>query len=373
MRDAVIIGVGMHKFGRYPEKTYVDMAEVAIRNALDDAGVPWKDVQALYSGSALAGPTSANNIAGRMGLSGIPVYNIEAYCASGGVALRLASEAVATGLLDLAVAVGVEKQERGFIPVLNQPQWATMQGLEVMPCTGPALEAQVYMETYGVTREQLAKVAVKDRKNAALTPYSHYATPDITVQEVLDSPVICDPLSMLMMGPPSDGAAAAVVCSRRLVRKYSSKTPIVIAAAVHGSDKFSPLEDVYHELRHRVAYQAYEKAGCGPEDLNFAQLHNPVASMELICSENVGLCGPGEGARIFEEGRTSLGGDIPVCTDGGFLGRGNCPGASTLAYVAESVWQLRGEAGPRQIDNPRMGLICHGGYGHHAVGIILKK
>lgn len=373
MRDAVIIGVGMHKFGRYPEKTNADLAEVAIRNALDDAGVPWKDVQAFYAGSVLAGPTTANNVAGRMGLTGIPVVNIEAYCASGGVALRLASEAVSSGFLDLAVAVGYERQERGFIPVLNQPRWATIQGLEVMPCTGPALEAQVYMETYGITREQLAKVAVKDRKNAALTPYSHYATPDVTVEDVLNAPKICDPFTMYMMGPPSDGAAAAVVCSRRLARKYSSKSPIVIAAAAQGSDKFSPLEDLYHELRHRVAFEAYEKAGCGPKDLDFAQLHNPLASMELICSENVGLCGPGEGGRLLDEGRTELSGDIPVCTDGGFLGRGNCPGAATLAYVAESVWQLRGEAGARQIDDPRVGLICHGGYGHHAIGIILKR
>lgn len=372
MREVAIVGVGMHKFGRYEDKSPDELGEVAVRNALNDAGVQWKDVQCLYAGSTMVGPTSGNLVANRLGMTGIPIINVEAYCAGSGVGTELAFQAVASGFYDTVVVLGFDKNPRGFIPVLNQPRWATIQGLEVMPCTGPALAAYQLLRHSGVTIEHLAKVAVKDRYNASLSPYSHYPGATVTFEEVMNAPKICEPFTMYMMGPPSDGAAAVVICNKATARKYTKK-PITIASVAHVTQKYSPLEFLYHDLWRRGAYEAYEKAGIGPEDLSFAQVHNPLASMELDCCQKVGLCKEGEAGRLIDEGRITLTGDIPVCTDGGFLGRGNCPGATTAAYMAESVWQLRGQAGPRQIKDPKVGLICHGGYGDHVVGMILKN
>ena len=374
MREVVILGAGMHKFGRFPEKSFVDLAEVAIVEALKDAGIQWPDVQALYAANALAGPSTGNNVIQRMGQTGIPAINVEAYCAGGLVACKLAYQAIATGFCDIAVAVGFEKQERGFIPVLGAPWWETRLGLHVMPGDS-ALDAQRHMHLYGTTREQLAKIAVKNHRNAALAPYAHLPNASLTVEEVLNSTMICEPLTMLMISAPSDGAAALVLCSQDVVRKHPDKKPVTIAAITHNTAKYFDLEYEINEARRRAAREAYEMAGCGPEDLDFALLHDATVIFEIRQYEEVGLCQEGEGGRLIDEGITELSGRVPVNTDGGFLGRGNAPSADSGSWIAEAVWQLRGEAGPRQVPDAKIGLICHGGYGVpiHGAAMILKR
>ncbi len=374
MREIVILGVGMHKFGRFPEKTYWEMGRVATVNALEDAGVEWKDIQALYAGSMFAGVGVGNNILAEMGFSGIPVVNAEAACSSGPTALSNAYQAVSAGFCDLALAVAVEKQERGMIPLTNFPLWMRLMGM----AHGPgfyAQEARVHMERYGTTVEQFAKVSVKSHKNASLCPNAHYQQyGQMTIEDVLNSRMICDPLTIYMMAPVVDGAAAIVVSARDVAHKYSSKPPITVAASVLTSANYDryTLQEPPGMVR-GAAQKAYEFAGIGPEDLDIVECQDAMASAEITSCEELGLCPDGEGGILVDEGRTEIGGDVAVNTDGGYLSRGNATGATGLAGIAEIVWQLRGEAGPRQVANPRVGLNQNFGAGPNVSVTILKK
>lgn len=372
-RDVVILGVGMHECGFFPDSGFVDLAEVAIAESLEDAGIPWSQVQALYAANALAGPSTGNNVIQRMGQTGISSTNVEAYCTGGIVAAKQAYNAIANGAIEVAIAVGFEKQERGFIPVYGAPEWETRIGLHVMPGES-AMDAHRHMSLYGTTASQLAKVSVKNKRNAALNPYSHRPNASLSIEDVLNSPMIVDPLNMLMISAPCDGAAAVVLCSREFAVRHSHRQPVTIAAITHNTAKYSDLEYELNEARHRAAFDAYEIAGVGPEDLDFALLHDATSIFEIRQYEEAGLCAEGEGGRLIDEGATEIGGRIPVNTDGGFLGRGNAPSADSGNWMAEAVRQLRGEAGLRQVAGAKIGLICHGGYGvpHHAGAVVLK-
>ena len=374
MREIVILGVGIHKFGRYPEKTNAEMGREAALNALEDAGVEWKDIQAVFAGSMFGGSGFGNNIVAELGLTGIPVMNVEAACSSGPSALSDAYRAVASGFCDMAMTVAVEKQERGMIPLTNFPLWMRQMGL----AHGPGFysqEARVHMDKYGTTVEQFAKVSVKSHKNAALCPYAHYQQfGDLTIEDVLTSRMICDPLTIYMMAPVVDGAAAAVVCSREVAQRYTGKVPITVAASVLTSanyDRYTLQEPP--GMVGRTAEKAYEIAGVGPEDLSIVECQDAMASAEIISCEELGLCPEGEGGRLIDEGRTEITGDIPVNTDGGYLSRGNATGATGLAGIAEIVWQLRGEAGPRQVASPKAGLNQNFGAGPNVSVTILKR
>lgn len=373
LREVVVLGVGMHPFGRFPDKQLWDLGRHAVLNALADAGIQWKEVEALYAGSMFGGSGVGNNILKELGLTGIRVANLEAACSSGPGAFSEAYLSIGSGLYDVAVAVGVEKQPRGMIPLANFPLWMRRTGLVHAPGFY-SQEAQVHMKKYGTTVEQFAKVSVKSHKNASLSPYAHYQNfPNLTVEEVLNSRMICDPLTIYMMAPADDGGAAAVLCAKSVARRYTSKKCVTIASCMMGGG-------IYHRytlqepprMMSQLARKAYEMAGMGPKEMDVVECQDAMASAEILSYETLGLCPEGEGGRMIDEGRTEIGGDIPVNTDGGYLSRGNAAGATGLAAIAEIAWQLRGEAGPRQVKGAKAGLNENFGAGPNGSITILK-
>jgi acetyl-CoA C-acetyltransferase len=355
--DVVISGVGMHPFGRYPNKTIGEMGRIAAEQALSEAGLEWKHIPILYAGAMQAGSGWGHAIAAELGPRGIPIINIEAACASGIVGLYQACQLISAGVYDAVLAVGVEKQQKGFIPTLNLPMWQRIMGLGIYPAYY-AMMAQRHMQKYGTTAVQLAKVSVKSHRNASLCPNAHYQQfGNLTVEDVLNSRMICDPITLYQIAPVSDGAAAAVVTTRKLAEKSRASKPIKIESIVVRSGHYDPLALVTSEgIEKLTADQAYREAGMGPEDLDVVECQDATTIAEIHTVEALGLCPEGEGGRLVDSGDTSIGGRIPVNTDGGYLSRGNATGAVGLAGLAEIVWQLRGQAGARQVEGAKVGL-----------------
>lgn len=381
MREVVIAGVGIHKFGRFPDKSFEQLGQEAISMALKDANMNFKDIQSAFCGHMNGGTGAGVRTLAGVGLTGIPTMNIESACASGANALRLAVEGVATGLYDVSLAFGVEKMPKGFMRMTSFPQWQMLSGLAINPIVF-ALKAAWHMNEYGTTEEQLAKVAVKNHKNSVLNPYAMYQK-ELSMEEILKSRMVCYPLRLLMFCAPDDGAAAVIVCSKDVAKKYTRK-PVTVAALETGLAQYGTWQstagagDVGHsakiintEVTTILAKRAYEKTGIGPEDLDLVELQDTDAASEIIYSEELLLCKPGEGGRLLDEGRTEITGDIPVNVSGGLLSKGEPSGASALGQIVEVAWQLRGDAGPRQLPNARVGL-CHvsGAAGNAAVTIL---
>jgi acetyl-CoA acetyltransferase len=379
MREVIVAGVGVHSFGKFLDKSLKELGRVAIKSALDDAGLTLRDVQIAFFGNAYGGLiTGQESVRGQTvflhsGISGIPVLNVENACASGSSAFREAWLSVASGLYDVALALGAEKLYCDNTPK-TMAAVATSSDTEIVSDTGwsfptwYALNALLYMKEYGATREHFAKVVAKNTRNGALNPHAQFHQPR-TVAEVLNAREICYPLTLLMCSAIGDGAAAAVLCSREVAEKHARKPFILMAASSLASAAFrnEPRKpSVLGSAGRRASQEAYEQAGVGPEDLDIVELHDAFSPAELQAYEEIGLCGDGEGIRLIEEGRTEMGGEIPVNTSGGLASKGHPVGATGLAQIAEVVWQLRGTAGPRQIPGrhrlgPRLGLTHNGG------------
>ena len=380
MREVVVAGVGVHKFGKFIDKSLKELGRVALKNALDDAGLTAKDIQAAFFGNAYGGLiTGQESVRGQTillhsGISGIPVLNVENACASGSSAFREAWLSVACGLYDVALALGVEKLYCDNTPK-TMAAIITSSDLEIVGDTGwsfptwYALKARMYMREYGATQEHYAKVVVKNTKNGALNPHAQFHKP-MTMEEVLESREVCYPLTLYMCSAIGDGAAAAVLCSKDIARKLQKKPMVTVAASALTSATFQndpKKPTAVGSTGYIAAKLAYEQAGVGPEDLDVIEIHDAFAPAELTAYEEIGLCGDGEGIRLIEEGKTEIGGEIPVNTSGGLASKGHPVGATGLAQIAEVVWQLRGEAGPRQIAGrnkrrgPVLGLTHNGG------------
>jgi acetyl-CoA acetyltransferase len=263
------------------------------------------------------------------------------------------------------------------------PQWQTLSGLGINPIQF-ALKATRHMAEYGTTELQLAKVAVKNHKNSVLNPYAMYQKA-LTLEEILSSFMVCYPFRLLMFCAPDDGAAAAILCAKDIAHRFNSK-PVNIAAVYTGVAQYGTWQsnagagDIGHSTRIKnpevttlLANRAYETAGLGPEDLSLVELQDTDSAAEIMLYEELGLCPPGEGGRMIDEGRTEIGGDIPVSVSGGLLSKGEPTGASALGQIVEVTWQLRGQAGPRQIANAKVGLCHVTGAGGNAAVTILKR
>ena len=379
MREVVISGVGIHRFGRFKDKSFEQLGQEAVRMALKDANnIPFRDVQIAFCGHMHGGTGAGHRVLEGIGLTGIPIVNVETACASGATALQQASLGIAAGLYDVALALGVEKMPRGFMRMTSYPEWQVLTGLAVNPIMF-ALRASKHMAEYGTTEEHLAKVSYKNHKNAVRNPYAMYQK-ELSMEEILNSPMVCYPLRLLMLCAPCEGAAAAIVCSTDVAKRYTSK-PITIAAVCTGVSQYGTSQsDIGRSAKIQnpeastvVANQAYETAGIGPEDLDLVELQDTDSASEIIFYEELGLCEPGEGARLLDEGRTEVGGDIPVSVSGGLLSKGEPTGASALGQIVEVTWQLRGEAGPRQVPGARVGLCHVTGAGGNAGVTILKR
>ena len=365
MREVAIIGVGAHPTGRFLEKPLKALAYPAIWNALDDAGVSVADVNVAYVGNSLGGLlTGQEGVRGQVvlqhsGLTGIPVVNVENACASAMTALRGAWLEVASGVADVALAVGVEKmnvgdsaRSIGALSADSELDLAEM-GMQFTATYAihPKINVKSRMQEYGWTPSDLAKPAVKNSYNGSLNPLAQHQR-RLTIEEIVQSRVIADPLTLLMCSSISDGAAAAVLCSTDLAARFTGKTPVRIASCMLRSGIYRLPGDDRPDSATMCAFAAYEKAGIGPEDLDAVELHDAMAPAELILYERLGLCAPGEGPRLIDEHVTTLDGRVPVNPSGGLCSRGHPVGATGLLQVCELVWQMRGEAGPRQI-NPR--------------------
>jgi len=367
MRHVFIIGVGMTQFGKHMDRSLRDLGREACLNALRDAGVTPKKIEAGYCGNALApaiqGETGVGqNVFWEVGINEIPIVNVENACASGSTALREGWMAIAGGFYDMVIVAGVEKtvMAKGAMLDVGAAEFETKLG-DVFPGQF-ALIAQKHMEQYGTTREQLAKVSVKNHFNGTLNPYAQFQK-QFAVEEVLNSPMVADPLTLYSCCPNSDGAAALILCSKKKAQKMNAR-PVRIAASILTSGTYNNQRDITGwEIEKKAAGRAYEMASLGPKDIDLVEVHDAFTISEIIHYEDLGLCAPGEGGRFIDEGATELGGRIPVNPSGGLLAKGHPVGASGVAQVVEIVWQLRGEAGKRQVKNPRVGLAqIMGGY-----------
>jgi len=358
MREVDIIGVGMTAFGKHLDTTFIDLGAIPIFEALKDAGVKSSQIEIGFCSYALAGRLFGVSVAGQSifwqaGINRIPVVNVENACTSGSSAFHLAWANIAGGIYDMAVVVGVEKMiVPGFGLISSgDTELDTLEGL-VTPASF-AMRAACYMDRYGATAEQLARVAVKNRYHASLNEYAQFREP-ITVEDVLNSPMISDPLTKLSCCPNADGAAAVVLCAASNSRRYTSK-PIRVAASVLVTGSYeNPIDLIPWETDFRACRKAYEQAGIGPEDIDFAECHDAFTIAEILHYEAMGLCPIGEGARLVESGATALGGRIPVNPSGGLLSKGHPVGATGVAQFVEGVRHLRGEAGKRQVEKAKV-------------------
>lgn len=362
MRDVAVIGVGMTHIGKFPDRMLSSMGREAVIAALKDAEVPPNEVQAAYSGTSLGGALLGQRIFKDLGMSGMPINNMENACSSGSSAMREAWLSIASGLYDMVIAVGSEKLSAlggGTLP-LEKEDLEVGEGM-VMPALY-AMRARRYMHEFGATPEHLAKVVVKSRRCATKNPRAQFRK-ETTVEEVLKSRMVADPLTLFQCCPMGDGSAAAILCSLEKARKYT-RQPILIKGSILVSGRFdnSFRDMTTPEITVRAAKLVYEMAGIGPKEVSLAEVHDAFSIAELLYYEALGFCGRGEAPKLLDEGATEIDGRIPVNPSGGLISKGHPTGATGLAQTAEIVWQLRGQGGARQVKNAKVGLThCTGG------------
>ena len=376
MREVCVVGVGMHKFMKPEGNSVTVMGREAILAALDDAGADFKDIEAGFCGRVNAITGTGQAVFGEIGQTGILIDNVEKACASASTALRIATWVIAAGLYDVCLCAGVEVMFRGLLgaPMSESTaSYAQLLGMGIMPGEY-ALRARRHMSAYGSTPEQFAQVSVKSHKNSAMNPYARYQTP-MSLEEVLNSRMIADPVTLYQCSNNSDGATAVVVCAKEIAHRFRGK-PITVAGWASGTPEYSPVGvggDVAEGFIARLGQEAYERAGAGPGDIKVCQVHDAFAPGEVFAVEELDFCPLGEGARFIWEGNADIGGKVGVNTDGGLLGRGHPIGATGLAQIIEIVHQLRGDAGPRQIPNdPKVGMTHNVGVGGCNVFILSR-
>jgi len=394
MDNVYIIGVGMNRFGKYLDGSVRGMAGDAINLVLEDAGLNKDDIQAAYVANTFWGMFSnQHSIRGEVmlwdtGLRGIPIVNCENACAGASTALHLGYTAIRAGMYDVVLALGSEKITNEnkalslgayatcmdvenfeqhinmFMELNKQLDFKPPEG-ETAPGEGRsifmdayAMGARWHMKNFGTTQRQLAAICAKNHWHGSMNPKAQYQE-DMSLEEVIAAKPVTYPLTRPMCAPVGDGAAAAILCSERYLKKLSGARPVKICASVLGSGTDRGLDGV--DIGERLSKKAYEIAGVGPMDIDLAELHDATAYGELHQYEAMGFCPVGEGGPFAESGATKIGGKIPVNTSGGLECRGHPIGASGLAQFHEVVEQLRGESGKRQVQGARIGLTENGG------------
>ncbi|MGX9889601.1 lipid-transfer protein [Streptomyces sp. NPDC002276] len=392
---AYVAGVGMTKFEK-PESRewqYWDMVREAGNAALADAGISYGDVEQVPIGYCFQPSTAGQRAAYELGLTGIPVYNVNNNCATGSTALMLARQLVEGGAADCVLAVGFEKMKRGALgggtdggdfatsPVARHYGiMAARHGFEMTPPTAQIFgdAAREHMEKYGTTEAQLAAVAAKNHRHSAHNPYAQFQ--DVyDVDDILAARVVHHPLTKLQCSPTSDGAAAAVVVSERFAQERElAGSPVEIVAqamTTDTEDSFSSgscIDVVGQPMSRAAARQVYERSGLGIDDVDVVELHDCFSVNELLTYEALGMCAPGESGKLVESGGTTYGGRWVVNPSGGLISKGHPLGATGIAQVAELVWQLRGVAGERQVPGAEVGLAHNIGLGGAAVVTLLR-
>lgn len=385
MRDVAIIGIGITKFGELWDTSFRDLFVNAGVRALEDAEMNGEEIDAMFVGNMSAGQFIQQEhvgslIADHAGLVPVPCTRVEAACASGGLSLRQAFISVASGIHDVVVAGGIEKMTdilagecTGALATAADQEWevhvgSTFPGLY-------ALMARRHMHKFGTTEEQMAQVAVKNHKNGTLNPHAQYQK-KVTVESVLNSPTVTEPLNLFDCCPVSDGAAAVILAPAEKAKKYTD-TPILISGSGQASGTLSlhnrkSLTEIPAAVR--ATKTAYEMAGTEPEDIDLAEVHDCFTIAEIMAIEDLGFCKKGEGGKTVEEGEIAPNGRVSVNTSGGLKAKGHPVGATGIAQAVEIVSQLRGEAGKRQADGAEIGLTHNvGGSGGTGVVHVLER
>jgi acetyl-CoA acetyltransferase len=385
----------MHPWGKWG-KNFVEYGVVAARSALADAGVDWTDVQFMSGADTVRngypGYVAGATFAQALGWQGAQVTSAYAACASGATALDVARNRILAGLCDVALVVGADTTPKGFLAPTggdrpDDPDWLRFRLLGATNPTYFAFYARRRMEVFGATDADFAKVKVKNARHGLSNPNARYRK-EVTEEEVLASPMVADPLRLLEICATSDGAAAVVLSSMDFARRHASGEPVRVAAVSTATPRFpntviempnfatdsaaavGPPELTF---RDSIAAAAYDQAGIGPDDLDVAEVYDLSSALELDWYENIGLCKAGEAEKLLHDGDTTIGGRIPVNPSGGLSCFGEAVPAQALAQVCELVWQLRGQAGERQVEGARVGLTANQGLFGHGSSVIVKR
>ena len=390
MRDVAIVGIGIIKFGKYPEKGIKDLVRESVENALKDADIKPQKIEAAYVGSAVPGimtgqeQIKAQVTLSSMGIDSIPMYNIENACASSSSALNMAWTSVGAGIFDCALVVGFEKlydkdKLKSFLALgtavdieMVQKYLADFEAKQkanekiLSKGSGKsksifmdmyAYYTKLYMDQYGLSQDHFVKLSVKSHINGALNPHAMYQK-KMTASEIIDSGEVSFPLTRAMCSPVCDGAAAVVVCSKEKAAQFTN-TPVWIEGSVIGSGKIS--DEIGDTLTKRLGPKVFESAGIGPEEIDLIEVHDATTPSEIITLIELGIC-PGEKApEWIDNGYLNIDGKLPSNTSGGLVTKGHPIGATGLAQIHEVVQQLRGQSGQRQVKNPKVAMTHNGG------------
>lgn len=392
MTEVAVLGVGMHPWGKFPDRSVTELCRHAVTAALADAGVSWRDIDAVAAASSrFSGGKgwglNGNDVVEDMGSTGIPVFNMSAGCAAGGNAFNIGYSLVAGGQYDMVLVVGGEKMPKGFIQTSGVEEETDPEFLRqrCVGMPGPsfwALLCRQRMAEFGTTEEQLAKVAVKAHEIAKHNENARFRQ-EFTLEQVLESAMVSDPLRLYEICPVSDGAAAAVICSAEKARQLGGD-PVWIAGSAVATARFDdglprglagtvPTGRAHHSEAAAAVRKALDQAGAEPTDLDFVELQDNTVYYELAFPEDWGMCGPGEAEHLLEAGETLPTGSMPINPSGGFLCFGEATTAMGVFQVCELTWQLRGQAGARQVPGASLGLAQTLGLGGNGTALILKR
>lgn len=395
--DVAVLGVGMHPWGKWG-RNFVEYGVAAAQDALRDAGLAWTDVQFVSGADTMRngypGYVSGATFAQALGWTGARVASSYAACASGVTALEAARTRILAGLCDVALVVGADTTPKGFLAPNagdrpTDPDWLRFRLVGATNPTYFALAARRRMDLYGATSEDFAKVKVKNATNGLANPNARYQKA-VTVDDVLSSPVVADPLHLLEICATSDGGAAIVLSSMEFAARHagSAGSPVRVSAVSTvtptypntiidlpdmATDSTAVVARNDRTFKQSIAHAAYEEAGIGPEDLSLAEVYDLSTALELDWYEDIGICGPGEAEKLLADGATEIGGRIPVNPSGGLACFGEAVPAQAIAQVCEVTWQLRGQATGRQVEGATAGITANQGLFGHGSSVLLRR
>ena len=373
-RPVYVVGTGLHRYQRRSESTYVELGLTAVRAALVDAGLTWVDVETAYTGTALLGMGGSRIMLSRLGATGIPMAQVENASASGSTAVAQAALDVASGRTDVALAVGVDKPVGGLPSAPSEAGIKNLEGGSVVPFTHFALLASEYMDAHGVAAEHVAGVALKNHRNGALNPFAQRQKAR-SLEEIMAEP-ISGSMTRLQCCPVGEGAAAVIIASGEGIERLGldrSRAVPMLASATRSEGIYGPGVGIDAALTVETAEDAFTQAGVGAQDMDVLEVHDAFSIEELLYTEALGFCAPGEAASLVEAGEFSIGGRCAVSPSGGLLAMGHPIGPTGAGQVVEVTRQLRGEAGARQQPNARLGLTHMVGIGAVCVVHIFAK
>ncbi len=393
--DVAVIGVGMHPWGKWG-RNFVTYGVEAIKAALADAAIDYRDIQFVAGADTMRngypGYVAGATFAQAMGWTGIPVTSAYGACASGAMAIEAARQRILAGLCDVALVVGADTTPKGFLAPnkgerTDDPDWLRFRLLGATNPTYFALAARRRMDLYGSTQEDFAAVKVKNARHGLENPYARFRKA-FTAEDVLDSPVVADPLRLLHICATSDGGAAVILASKEWAAAHGHADPVAIKAIStvtptfpntiiempnFASDSWAGLPAPARTFKESIADACYEQAGIGPDELSVAEVYDLSAALELDWYEDIGLCEVGEGEKLLRNGDTTIGGRIPVNPSGGLACFGEAVPAQAIAQVCEITWQLRGQAEGRQVDGARVGITANQGLFGHGSSVLLAR